>query len=109
MYSPIKMDELLDLAQDALDRGRRQYGTPLDHYTTVAQFWSAYKDVEFVPEDVAVMLILLKIVRLRGNLTHMDSWVDIAGYAACGGEVASRPGRVTEEELLKGLDKVQHS
>jgi hypothetical protein len=35
------------------------------------------------------MLGLLKIARLRANPTHRDSWVDLAGYAACGYEVAA--------------------
>ena len=30
----------------------------------------------------------LKTVRAWGNPDHGDNWVDIAGYAACGGELA---------------------
>jgi len=38
------------------------------------------------PHDVALMMALLKIARLKGNPIHGDSWVDLAGYAACGAE-----------------------
>lgn len=31
---------------------------------------------------------LLKIARISENPQHMDSWCDLAGYAACGGEIA---------------------
>jgi hypothetical protein len=34
------------------------------------------------------MLALLKIARLKNSPNHRDSWVDIAGYAACGAECA---------------------
>jgi hypothetical protein len=36
--------------------------------------------------DVAAMLALLKIARLQQSPNHRDSWVDLAGYAACGAE-----------------------
>lgn len=34
------------------------------------------------------MLVDLKVTRAWGNPSHGDNWVDIAGYAACGGELA---------------------
>jgi hypothetical protein len=39
--------------------------------------------------DVAVMLALLKVARIKQNPNHTDNWIDIAGYAACGGEIAT--------------------
>ena len=35
------------------------------------------------------MMALLKIARLMSNPEHADSWIDGAGYLACGGEVAT--------------------
>ena len=40
--------------------------------------------------DVAMMCALLKIARLQNMPDHEDSWIDLAGYAACGSEVTSR-------------------
>jgi hypothetical protein len=31
----------------------------------------------------------LKVARLMHTPGHVDSWVDIAGYAACGADVAA--------------------
>ena len=45
------------------------------------------------PEDVAAMMALLKIARLMSNPEHVDSWIDGAGYLACGGEVATLGGK----------------
>ena len=37
--------------------------------------------------DVANMMILLKIARGAIGKPKADNWIDIAGYAACGGEL----------------------
>jgi hypothetical protein len=38
--------------------------------------------------DVAVIMIVLKLSRLMWSSGKRDSWIDVAGYAACGAEVA---------------------
>ena len=78
--------------------GQREqdYGAPEDSFSRIAEFWVTYKGVEFSPVDVAIMMALLKIARISENPQHMDSWVDLAGYAACGGEIAR--GGVKSEE-----------
>ena len=70
--------------------GQREhdYGTPEDNFGRIAEFWTTYMGVEFGSVDVAIMMALLKIARISENQQHMDSWVDLAGYAACGGEIA---------------------
>lgn len=50
-------------------------------------------EVCIVPEDVAALLGLLKIARIATGHGKSDNWVDLAGYAACGGELQSRPAR----------------
>ena len=45
--------------------------------------------IDLRPQDVAVMMMLLKIARIGTGADKEDNWVDIAGYAACGGEVES--------------------
>ena len=72
--------------------GQREqdYGTPEDSFKKIGTFWTAYLNcaVKIDAEDVAAMMALLKIARISENTQHMDSWVDLAGYAACGGEIA---------------------
>lgn len=67
-----------------------QYGNPEDSFKMISQLWSAYLDEKlFEPirgRDVAVMMSLLKIARLAKS-SKRDNWVDLAGYAACGGEI----------------------
>ena len=42
--------------------------------------------------DVALYMIGVKLVRAAANPGHVDSWVDIAGFAALGGEIATEGG-----------------
>lgn len=62
------------------------YGTPEQNFGKIAELWEAYKGVPFEPHDVAVMQILLKVARISTSPAKVDHWIDIAGYAACGGE-----------------------
>lgn len=64
-----------------------QYGSPEDSFRKIAGMWSAYLGVPLQEHDVAAMMVLLKIARVAGGAYKEDNWIDIAGYAACGGEV----------------------
>lgn len=71
------------------------YGGPEDSFNTIAALWSTYLSragsvVGLTAPDVASMMALLKIARLQNNPGHWDSWVDLAGYAACGAETAKK-------------------
>lgn len=77
--------------------GQREtdYGTPEDNFKTIAELWSVYLDRISVgkygnmivdEKDVAVMMALLKIARIARGGGKADSWIDLAGYAACGAE-----------------------
>lgn len=65
------------------------YGNPEDNFANIAAYWSRYLsdsaklEIELSAQDVAHMMVLMKIARLSTNPTHYDSLVDVAGYAAC--------------------------
>ena len=79
--------------------GKREqdYGEPEDSFQKIGTFWTAYLNyaVKIDAEDVAAMMALLKIARICMNNLHFDSWVDLAGYAACGAECST--GEDTDE------------
>lgn len=86
-------EKILDEAKQCVCGNREQdYGTPEDSFQMIGDLWSIYLgcNVKIDAYDVASMMALLKIARLANNPEHMDSWVDLAGYAACGGEIAGR-------------------
>lgn len=73
------------------------YGAPEDNFRIIAELWMAYLAKSFPsiyikPKDVAVMMVLLKIARITNGNPKNDNWVDIAGYAACGGELEALEG-----------------
>jgi len=70
-----------------------EYGSPEDNFKTIADFWSVYKGVEFTANDVAMLMALLKIARIRTGTATDDSYVDLAGYAACGAEINSKTNK----------------
>lgn len=86
-------EEVLKTAEQCVCKDREdQYGSPENNFATIAWFWNGYPKVKesgivFTPEDVAAMMILLKVARVGTGRQRVDNWVDIAGYAACGGEL----------------------
>jgi hypothetical protein len=84
----MKRTEILDAARQAVmvDRAAT-HGQIEDSFGLVAAYWSAHIGTPVSRSDVAVMMIQLKLARIKTTPGHADHWVDVAGYAACGGEV----------------------
>ena len=83
--------DILATASEYVTKDRAAtHGDAEDNFRRIAELWNAYLGVDDITSiDVAVMLALLKVARIRSNPTHADNWIDIAGYAACGGEIAT--------------------
>lgn len=85
--------EILKTAENIVNGDReKQYGKAENNFNTIANLWADYLSVkveptEIEPKDVAAMLALLKIARIASGHAKEDNWVDLAGYAACGGEI----------------------
>ena len=108
---------ILDRAKRCVCGQREQdYGTPESNFQLIADLWNDYLGItsyvleleEYLmdlkdkgiaieinvpehkaisPEDVSMMMALMKIARIRNGGGSGDSFVDLAGYAACGGEI----------------------
>ena len=95
-----KRVEILHDAEKCICGQREQdYGNPEQNFCIIANLWSDYLDDEITALDVAMMMCLLKIARIKNGGGTGDSFVDLAGYAACGGEIHS--GKKEEEEWKK--------
>lgn len=85
----MKRLEILEAAKDQVSGKRvNDYGKPEDNFGTIADLWSLYLDTPIKTSDVAIMMILLKVARIKNGGGSGDSFVDIAGYAACAGEIS---------------------
>lgn len=84
--------EILAAAERCVVGDREQdYGRPESNFARIAAFWSTYLGRKLADDidakDVAAMLALLKIARIASGHAKADNWIDLAGYAACGGEI----------------------
>ena len=94
--------EILDAAKKCVCGEREQdYGTPENNFETIGLLWGVYLKAAhpqlqkvigvngIAPKDVAAMMALLKLARIAAG-SSPDSFIDLAGYAACAGEIATQ-------------------
>ena len=73
-----------DQAAETIGHDRTEdYGDPAKSFERIADLWSAIVGAPITPQQVAHMMILLKVSRLQETPDHLDSYIDIVGYARC--------------------------
>lgn len=83
--------DILDTAGEIVGGHRvTDYGEPEDNFGVIARLWSAYLGIDISEVDVSMLMVLFKAGRIKSGTATEDSFVDICGYAACGGEIAER-------------------
>lgn len=89
--TPTTRAEILDAAKKIVTGDReKQYGKPEDNFAVIAEFWTTYIGHPISSEDVAIMMALLKIARIRSGNYKTDSFVDGVGYLSLAAEIAGR-------------------
>ena len=82
--------EILTEAEKCVCTDREQtYGNPENNFSKISDLWNAYKPCNITAHDVGIMLGLLKIGRIASGQANADNYIDLAGYAACAGELAT--------------------
>lgn len=98
---------ILETAEKCVNGQREQdYGTPEDNFASIASLWTTYlqtknkniTNAKITSLDVAMMMSLLKVARVASGTGSRDCFVDLAGYAACAGEIANYNVNEYEEE-----------
>ena len=85
-------NDFLDLASRLINGDRAaEYGDVLENHQRIATIWGTILGHEVSPGQVIACLIGMKMARLTNKIDSEDSWVDIIGYAALGGEITSDP------------------
>ena len=82
--------EILKMAMELTIKDRQeQYGDAEENFGVVARLWQVYTGRQYSAKDVAMMLALLKVARIMSGY-KADNYVDLAGYAALAGEIATK-------------------
>jgi hypothetical protein len=102
MFEPqqrVSRSEILDTAKQYVTKDREnEHGDMNDNFLTIASYWNVHLNIYHIgPQDVAVMMALLKIARIEQNEKNLDNWVDACGYLSCGGEIIARKKKRSEE------------
>jgi hypothetical protein len=75
-------EAMLQHAASIVAARRSTYGEPAASMEAVARRWSLTLGYDVTAAQVVLCLIDLKLVRLAHDPAHLDSIVDVAGYAA---------------------------
>ena len=79
--------EILEEANEAVASREFTHGECVSNNNNIADLWSAYLSMPISADEVAVMMILLKIGRTKSRKAVKDHFVDMAGYAAIAGDI----------------------
>lgn len=64
----------------------KEYGDAHENHARIAQMWSVLLDKPVTIQQVYQCMVAVKLARLVVTPNHEDSWIDICGYGALGGE-----------------------
>lgn len=112
MNDTVTRTSILNNAKNMVNGEREaDYGTPENNFATIAALWGDYLharnfglDMIIDAKDVAALLVLLKVARIASGHAKNDNWVDIAGYAACGGEIEDMYDRITRADHIPDIE-----
>jgi hypothetical protein len=80
--------EILRTANEYITKDRQTtHGQAENNFANIGRLWSAYLNHPITPQDVAILMTLLKIARYKHSPSHVDNAIDMCGYAALAGEL----------------------
>ncbi|AHN84468.1 phosphofructokinase [Mycobacterium phage Lamina13] len=88
-------ESILEEAQRLIHGPRnKNYGHPRENFADISALFSAYLERPITDLDVANLMILVKVARVKGTGYHRDSYTDIAGYAGCAERIYEEDPRI---------------
>jgi len=85
----MKANEILQTATDTISERGLTHGHPADNLQHTAMLLSAYLQMPILDYQVAGIMVLVKLARTNQSAQNLDSWIDLCGYAALGGQLAT--------------------
>lgn len=103
--------EILKAAERCVCTDRnQQYGEPEDNFRIIAALWNVYlfgrgAKAQLNPADIGAMMALFKLGRIATGGNKADNFIDLAGYAACAGEISTESGRTSKDVKVSAGNK----
>ena len=86
----LRVEALREAARIISVERNKQYGGPEENFERIAKIWEIIFGIPVSNEDVAMAMVAVKVARYASKSGYQpDTWIDIAGYAACGYEVGN--------------------
>ena len=89
--------EIRDKVREIVSSDRaKQNGVMVENHVNISRLWTGYLqnktklNINILPEDVANLMVLLKIARSQGGAFNIDDFVDMTGYSAIAGHITSK-------------------
>jgi len=84
----VSAETILTRAADILADRSKTYGAPRQNMAAIAARWSVTLGHPVTPAQVVLCMLDLKLAPLARDPRHLDSLLDVAGYAAVLSEVS---------------------
>jgi len=104
--------DILETAKKLVSESRHdKHGDKVINHENISRLWTGYLqnktklNLVIFPEDVANLMVLLKIARTQAGHFNIDDQVDACGYAAISGEIANKRNSVKSATLGVSNDK----
>ena len=109
-------EEILTKATELVSKSRQDsHGDTFKNHEQIADFWNTYLDdklkpmASITPDEVAMMIGLLKVSRSQMGKYNIDDYVDGAAYMAIAGELKLDPeksrgeimGEITRKRIVE--------
>ena len=98
--------DILETAKKLVSESRHdKHGDKVINHENISRLWTGYLqnktqlNLVIFPEDVANLMVLLKIARTQAGHFNIDDHVDACGYAAISGEIANKRNSVKSSTL----------
>ena len=85
----MKANEILLTSSETISDRGLSYGHPADNLQHTAMLLSAYLQTPIHDYQIAGIMVLVKLARTNQSADKLDNWVDMAAYAALGGQLAT--------------------
>jgi hypothetical protein len=111
MTNPISIDRIAkqfcETAGDMVSNDRASaHGDANRCFDIVARLWSQYLLTNIAGNQVPIMMVLLKIARSMNGNFNKDDYIDMCGYSALAGEMATKQFEAADGDQTKYRGKV---